>query len=782
MVYFHQLNDDEPNIKRYCLDEPIDAIITWVNGSDSLFQEKLNDFKNQLRINFAKQCPFIVCLPSHITASRELKFGKVKTLGNLTGKFINTKDLDTWFVMNWENPSVASKISHILVNETKVKMSQSYWTIDSKAPNLLAYNNTLYVIPIGEITLSKDRIVKWFGINNVNQVWLYGKFVAIVQFYTDKESKNILQNSTWRIMKVNEKVKLNITKSFLMLEIPDVLYSSDLAPSRYDDKEELRYCLRSIEKHAPWLRYIYIVTNGQIPYWLNLENKKIKLVTHEDIFLDKNHLPTFSSPAIETHIHRISGLSDKFLYFNDDLLIGQDIWPEDFISPVTGQMVYLSWPVPDCSGSCPWVWIADGACDAPCNNTECSFDGGDCLPHSYIEPYTLFDIVDNNINSTVNVSNTTKNLNNYSQSLQPEKPVSKLKMKRKGPNLSQRKFQKRVPSYLEHYEHQPEYEELQQNLDTYAESLLYVNKLFNRHYKYMIRKVPAHMPHLIDKILMENLQTKFQEEFTKTSSHRLRSRDDMQMSFSYFYYLISETVSISKSDIFDRFDTDNSGTWSDREIRTILAHLYSLPLTKGSVLHFENNLINCATDKEKTRPQPQYERYLDSQLPLITKDLVLRCDAIMRSLLERFGVQPRYKYKLLKSAEIESATGFHMIDSNITNLLNTLDTIRGNPKKFLCLNDNLDSNRIEDNELAKAVLLDFYHSLYPEPSQFELNPDYRNRFLYYDELINWQNQRKLILNLLGLLMFIILLLISLACFKPEVVLITKRIRKKFVLH
>jgi hypothetical protein len=40
--------------------------------------------------------------------------------------------------------------------------------------------------------------------------------------------------------------------------------------------------------------------------------------------------------------------------------------------------VYLSWPVPDCSDSCPWSWVADGSCDMSCNISECSFDGGDC--------------------------------------------------------------------------------------------------------------------------------------------------------------------------------------------------------------------------------------------------------------------------------------------------------------------------------------------------------------------------------------------------------------------
>ena len=56
---------------------------------------------------------------------------------------------------------------------------------------------------------------------------------------------------------------------------------NNLAASRFSDNEELRYSLRSIEKNAGWIRNVYIVTNGQIPYWLNLENPRVKVITHE---------------------------------------------------------------------------------------------------------------------------------------------------------------------------------------------------------------------------------------------------------------------------------------------------------------------------------------------------------------------------------------------------------------------------------------------------------------------------------------------------------------------
>lgn len=96
-------------------------------------------------------------------------------------------------------------------------------------------------------------------------------------------------------------------------------------------------------------------------------------------------------------------------------------------------------------------------------------------------------------------------------------------------------------------------------LDTYAESLLYVNKIYNIIYGFDRRKVPAHMPHLIDKWIVDSMQRKFESDFIKTSSHKVRNAEDMQFAFSYFYFLMSENLYIPVGDIFDKFDTDKSG-------------------------------------------------------------------------------------------------------------------------------------------------------------------------------------------------------------------------------
>lgn len=54
-----------------------------------------------------------------------------------------------------------------------------------------------------------------------------------------------------------------------------------MSASRFEDNEELRYSLRSVERHAPWVRHIFIVTNGQIPSWLNLDNPRVTVVSHQ---------------------------------------------------------------------------------------------------------------------------------------------------------------------------------------------------------------------------------------------------------------------------------------------------------------------------------------------------------------------------------------------------------------------------------------------------------------------------------------------------------------------
>lgn len=94
--------------------------------------------------------------------------------------------------------------------------------------------------------------------------------------------------------------------------------SVDTRDERYRDHGLLAYWFRAVEKFAPWVRKVHFVTWGHMPKWLDTDNPKLNVVKHED-FIPNEFLPTFNSNVIEPHLHRINGLSEHFVYFNDDV-------------------------------------------------------------------------------------------------------------------------------------------------------------------------------------------------------------------------------------------------------------------------------------------------------------------------------------------------------------------------------------------------------------------------------------------------------------------------------
>ncbi|GLY84860.1 stealth family protein [Actinoallomurus iriomotensis] len=100
--------------------------------------------------------------------------------------------------------------------------------------------------------------------------------------------------------------------------------------ARYISRDELRYSLRGVAAYAPWVRHIWIVTDGQVPPWLDADHPKVTVVDHRDIFDDRGVLPTFNSHAIESQLHHIEGLAEHFLYFNDDFFLGRPVRPAQF--------------------------------------------------------------------------------------------------------------------------------------------------------------------------------------------------------------------------------------------------------------------------------------------------------------------------------------------------------------------------------------------------------------------------------------------------------------------
>lgn len=107
--------------------------------------------------------------------------------------------------------------------------------------------------------------------------------------------------------------------------------SSENCDGRYANNDELKYSIRSVEKYAPWIRKIFIVTDNQIPQWLDTTNPKVKIVDHKDI-MNQESLPCFNSNVIEHYLYRIPGLAEHFIYANDDMFINRPVTEFDFFN------------------------------------------------------------------------------------------------------------------------------------------------------------------------------------------------------------------------------------------------------------------------------------------------------------------------------------------------------------------------------------------------------------------------------------------------------------------
>lgn len=109
----------------------------------------------------------------------------------------------------------------------------------------------------------------------------------------------------------------------------NTIAARETGASRYTSHDELKYALRSLEMYAGFVRHVYLVTDSQIPAWLDPDAEGLTVIDHRDI-LPADALPVFNSHAIESRLHHIPGLSEHYLYFNDDVFINRPVRAEHF--------------------------------------------------------------------------------------------------------------------------------------------------------------------------------------------------------------------------------------------------------------------------------------------------------------------------------------------------------------------------------------------------------------------------------------------------------------------
>ena len=121
-----------------------------------------------------------------------------------------------------------------------------------------------------------------------------------------------------------------LAKNLALGQADESRHETAASTSRYVNRDELRYSLRSLAYFAPWIRHVYLVTADQVPAWLRLDHPRLTVVSHQELFGQRGTLPTFNSHAIESQLHHIPGLAEHFLYINDDVFLGRPLVPTSF--------------------------------------------------------------------------------------------------------------------------------------------------------------------------------------------------------------------------------------------------------------------------------------------------------------------------------------------------------------------------------------------------------------------------------------------------------------------
>ncbi|XP_019733231.1 LOW QUALITY PROTEIN: N-acetylglucosamine-1-phosphotransferase subunits alpha/beta-like [Hippocampus comes] len=814
---------------RECTPIPIDLVYTWVNGTDVSLQSDLMVAKEQLDaeqalLSVKPECPLSQCivapmvalnpgLPANMT-TRELpsvlpSFSPAKALLQFTKPL---QPSNTVSVVVFHSRADAEEALTGTLKIEKISISKCYVTTDKEAPGLIQMENLAYLTgfpqsyKVSEMLRGKlSATVK----SRITAFELYpGAGIALLYLKTPQDFIFLLQLAKSSRLKLDGK-KLTISPVYLFWDMRAITEFSQKRPAppkketrdsltanRFEENGALLYSLRSMEKHAPWVRHVYIVTNGQIPSWLNLQNPRVSIVTHKEIFLNMSHLPNFNSHAIESHLHRIPGISQKFLYLNDDMMFGKDAWLDDFYTPTDGQkvmkidestlsikrisinfdnsfsnqhnrpltslQVYLAWPLGACSKGCPGNWINNGLCNEQCNNAACQWDGGDCKGRNLRSIRSARDSDPSQAKKTQATSqkssvtqkppsffsNENENRDPHIQSKQhgEKKQINTEMVDWKAPlGMNVQQFVASFKGFLKSFQELLEEDvHLQRALmyetngamigrklqDTFTAILHRVNRLYNLKFGGMIRKVISHAPYMIDKLVMQELQDTFPQEFYETSSHHLRHRQDMQYAFSYFYFLMSVKQQANISKVFDAADKDHSGVLSESEIEALAVKIYQQPLEPEDLTSLENQLINCSKSlpNDVRELEPSQEVYRDQKMSQVTKKLIMNCKPIIDRIRSTFPDQKKYKYQIMGEDQVH----FKMLHNNLAEADRIFDDIRKRPRKFICINDDLDHTQSRAQEVKKKLAI-FYQSMFPRPSQFELPKGTSNKFLHMDE-------------------------------------------------
>jgi len=482
----------------------------------------------------------------------------------------------------------------------------------------------------------------------------------------------------------------------------------------------------------PWVRNIYIVTNGQVPLWLNTSHPKIRMVSHKEIFKWPDHLPTFNSLAIESHLHRISGISDHFIYFNDDMMLANAVYPTTWYNQNDEQKLWFFWPLaqhPDVPYQPHTTYDRSKRCP-PC---ECSSETGSESKRS-----SQCSVQSTSPCTSTEESDTHKNIPYYSREVGDSEPVSRPYQVREMVRaaaagvdfMSEEQYPWQAANSEKSREKQDSHvgverkstgrEELSVSgrqllaADSVRQSLLKTHKLMHTTFGFADRMEPSHLPLYIQKNVMERLRARFPDEYYAVSSHRFREPHDMHFHFSYSYFLMHERKEFDFAQIFAEMDSDRSSVLEHLELQR-LATAVLLGLHKRKNMYRSPPLAtNWAVELVK---ECSFASARLSTRPYASRMELETCGSAMEKIREWYLLKLRNRYTL---GDDDADSSFLQVGTNLQ-LKREIEFIYMKQPKFVCINDDIDYAKTEQANVYLELVRNLYQTLYPLPSTFELD-------------------------------------------------------------
>lgn len=209
--------------------------------------------------------------------------------------------------------------------------------------------------------------------------------------------------------------------------------------------------------------------------------------------------------------------------------------------------------------------------------------------------------------------------------------------------------------------------------DMYAESLVHTNMLLTQLFEYEDRKVPAHMPHFLNREVLQQIENMIGDQFTLTRQHRFRSSDDLQYAFMYFYFL--KEIEKKKMDayydsLWDLYlDTDHDGFLNTNEFKTLAAMVYRDDVNEEfafvDLITCRNMraLLDCLTPEEEETESftlgHQEVTRITKKRPFITFQKYKECGAAIQNVADRFRFNTRF------SQHKDNVVAFEMITDDL---------------------------------------------------------------------------------------------------------------------